>query len=897
MDDLLREFLTETAESLDVVDQELVKLEREPNNEDVLSRIFRLVHTVKGTCGFLGLGRLEKVAHVSETLLGKFRDGLLTANPAAITLILQSLDRIKSILADLEATEKEPEGDDSELIERLDRAAKGDFGDGASSASAPASAAKAAPAPQPAKAAPAVAADDAATTLGRPLKPGEVDLEALEAAFRAAPGPEEAPAPAAAPKAVEAAKADAKQDGKSEPSVAQQSIRVNVDVLEDLMTMVSELVLTRNQLLDMVRKLDNSEFKVPLQRLSNVTAELQEGVMKTRMQPIGNAWQKLPRIVRDLAHELGKKIELNMVGAETELDRQVLELIRDPLTHMVRNSADHGLETLAERKAAGKSETGTITLKAYHEGGHIIVEIADDGRGLNTDKIKAKALERGLASEAELEKMTESQIHKFIFAAGFSTAAKVTNVSGRGVGMDVVRTNIELIGGTVDLTSKLGQGSTFSIKIPLTLAIVPALIVAATDQRFAIPQTAVVELVRAKPGTDYRIETINATPVLRLRNRLLPVVYLSEVLGISDASARPVDGAYVVVTRVAGQTFGIVVDAVYDTQEIVVKPSSSLLRDLTMFSGNTILGDGSVIMIIDPNGVAKTIQRDAAAAGAEAEATARSAQVRDDRTALLVFRAGSSEPKAVPLALVTRLEEIKADTIEHANGRTLVQYRGKLMPLVTADPMQSYKTDGRQPALVFTDGDRSIGLAVDEIVDIVEDTLKIEMKAESVGRIGSAVVRGKATEIVDVSYYLTQGYSDWFQRTADDEEKKAKRVLLVDDSAFFRNMITPLLEVAGYDVVPVDGADAAFRLKDQGVMFDCIISDIEMPGTDGYAFAMAVKSDQEWRGLPLVALTSRSEPKDIARGREAGFDEYVVKSDRDRLIEVLENKLKVEEAA
>ena len=373
------------------------------------------------------------------------------------------------------------------------------------------------------------------------------------------------------------------------------------------MTMVSELVLTRNQLLEIARRNEDTEFKVPLQRLSNVTAELQEGVMKTRMQPIGNAWQKLPRIIRDLAGELNKDIELEMHGADTELDRQVLDLIKDPLTHMVRNSADHGLETPEQRRAARKPEKGTIRLSAYHEGGHIIIEIADDGRGLNTARIKQKVIEQGLATESEIEKMTEAQIHKFIFAAGFSTAAVVTSVSGRGVGMDVVKTNIDQIGGTIDVKSMPGEGSSFTIKIPLTLAIVSALIVEAGGDRFAIPQLAVIELVRAQGNSEHRIEHIKDAPVLRLRNKLLPLIHLKKLLKMDGAEASDAENGFIVVTQVGNQTFGIVVDTVFHTEEIVVKPMSSKLRHIAMFSGNTILGDGSVIMIIDPNGIAQAV--------------------------------------------------------------------------------------------------------------------------------------------------------------------------------------------------------------------------------------------------------------------------------------------------
>ncbi|TDI61132.1 MAG: chemotaxis protein CheA, partial [Alphaproteobacteria bacterium] len=368
----------------------------------------------------------------------------------------------------------------------------------------------------------------------------------------------------------------------SQPSIAKQNIRVNIGLLENLMNLVSELVLTRNQLLQMVRGKTDSEFAEPLQRLSHATTELQEGVMKTRMQPIGNAWNPFPRIVRNLALELDKKIDLQMLGAETELDRQVLELIKDPLTHMVRNSGDHGIETPAERKAAGKSETGTITLNAYHEGGHIIIEVTDDGRGIAVDKVKAKAIANGLATEAELEGMTEKQIQQFIFKPGFSTAETVTNVSGRGVGMDVVKTNIEKIGGTVELKSVEGKGSAFIVKIPLTLAIVSALVVECAGERFAIPQTSVVELVRASGNSEHTIEMINNAPVLRLRERLLPLVSLRDLLALDDADQSTSEGegendereAFIIVTSVGAYSIGIVVDKVYDTEEIVVKPVS-----------------------------------------------------------------------------------------------------------------------------------------------------------------------------------------------------------------------------------------------------------------------------------------------------------------------------------
>ena len=909
MDDLLREFLTETSESLDTVDNQLVRFEQEPNNAKILDNIFRLVHTIKGTCGFLGLPRLEALAHAAETLMGKFRDGMPVTGEA-VTLILTTIDRIKDLLGQLEATEAEPEGADRDLIDELEAMVER----GMAAMAAGAAAAPAAPAAK--KETQGTLIDQ---TLERPLRPGEVSLDELERAFRetaievpaahekpaapvaqaaAAPQPAEKPAAPAAKTEAVAVKKDAKParkaaaaDGEMAESdkVANQSIRVNVDTLEHLMTMVSELVLTRNQLLEIARRNEDTEFKVPLQRLSNVTAELQEGVMKTRMQPIGNAWQKLPRIVRDLSSELGKQIELEMHGADTELDRQVLDLIKDPLTHMVRNSADHGLETPAERLAAGKGEQGTIRLSAYHEGGHIIICIADNGRGLNTEKIKAKALSSGLVTEAELEKMSEAQIHKFIFAPGFSTAAAITSVSGRGVGMDVVRTNIDQIGGTIDIKSVAGEGSSVTIKIPLTLAIVSALIVEAAGDRFAIPQLSVVELVRARANSEHRIERIKDTAVLRLRNKLLPLIHLKKLLKIDDGAASDPENGFIVVTQVGSQTFGIVVDGVFHTEEIVVKPMSTKLRHIDMFSGNTILGDGAVIMIIDPNGIAKAL----GAAGSSAHDMADDNSAHhigsgEQTTSLLVFRAGSSQPKAVPLGLVTRLEELPADKIEFSNGRYMVQYREQLMPLVSMEGV-TIATQGTQPILVFADDGRSMGLVVDEIIDIVEERLNIEVGGSASGILGSAVIKGQATEVIDVGHFLPMAFADWFTRKEMKPSMHSQSVLLVDDSAFFRNMLAPVLKAAGYRVRTAPTAQeglAALRAQS----FDVVLTDIEMPDMNGFEFAEVIRSDSNLGSMPIIGLSALVSPAAIERGRQAGFHDYVAKFDRPGLIAALKEQ-------
>jgi two-component system chemotaxis sensor kinase CheA len=877
MDDLLREFLTETNESLDTVDVELVRFEQEPNNAQILGNIFRLVHTIKGTCGFLNLPRLEALTHAAEAMMGKFRDGMPVTGEA-VSLILSTIDRVKDLLDELERHQAEPVGDDGDLIRQLHHMAN-------------------------AGSAPARPAEPEVTTgslvyqvLERPLRPGEVPLDELERVFRETSGPEpgktapvSTPQSSAAPAAAGEDKGEiSADDERPESKVARQSIRVQVDTLENLMTMVSELVLTRNQLLEIVRRHEDSEFKAPLQQLSNVTAELQESIMKTRMQPIGVAWQKLPRIVRDLAGELGKSIELELHGAETELDRQVLDFIKDPLLHMVRNSADHGLELPQERRAAGKPDKGTIRLSAYHEGGQIVIEIADDGRGLDVERIKARALANGLASEADLEKLSDAQINKFIFTPGFSTASTVTSISGRGVGMDVVRSNIDQIGGTIDVQSVAGRGTSITIKIPLTLAIIAALIIECAGDRFAIPQLAVAELVRVRAGAEHRIERIKNAAVLRLRDKLLPLVDLRKLLKIDDGQRGDVEGDFIVVVQVGNETFGVVVDAVFHTEEIVVKPLSSRLSHITMFSGNTILGDGSVIMIIDPNGVAEALGTTALRVDKALGRDEAAGEEQRQTESILLFRAGSAQPKAVPISLVTRLEVIGASTIETSGDRQFVQYRGQLMPLIPAAADMARREQGTQPLLVFSDEGRSMGLLVDEIVDIVEDNLTIEVKSERPGVLGSAVIKGQATEVLDIGHYLPLAYHDWFE-WKDRVPGTGREVLLVDDAAFFRHMLAPVLGAAGYSVTTAASAAEALTLVRRGRRFDAVVTDIEMPEMNGFELAEKLR-DEPRGGVPVIGLTALVSAEAVERGRRAGLHDFVAKFDRRGLLAALKEQ-------
>lgn len=908
MDDLISEFIEESSESIAVLDSELVHLEQNPNDERILGNIFRLVHTIKGTCGFLGLSRLEHVAHAAENILGKIRDKTMDVTPLAISLILESLDRIKDLMAHLASAGAEPEGSDAELIGRLNAFVAGDLVDEAPAA---------APDPEVVTAVEEASKGDAlpedAAKLAKELAKGMPetffgDDPALQALFDATPALVEvavpakaeapkaaAPAPAPKPQAEESTKAKVTAaleqavnkgleaagdaDKKGGGDIANQSIRVSIDVLESLMQMVGELVLTRNQLLQLVRGAQDKQFTLPIQRLSLITSELQEQVMKTRMQPIGNAWAKFPRMIRDLSMELGKKIELRMLGAETELDRQLLEMIKDPLTHMVRNSADHGLEKPEDRRAAGKSDVGTVTLSAYHEGGHIIIEISDDGRGINVDRVKQKAIANGLATAEELAAMSDNQINQFIFKAGFSTAEVVTSVSGRGVGMDVVRTNIEKIGGTIELISKFGKGSTFNIKIPLTLAIVSVLVLESGGQRFAIPQINVLELVRATQTSQYRIEEISGSAVLRLRDKLLPLLSLSELLLIEEKrNHAKADSSYIIVCKVGGLEFGLIVDQIFDTEEIVVKPKSELLRELDIYSGTTILGDGSVIMILDPGGIARRVGKADGAKSSASDAVAT--LVDEDHISFLLFSAGGKNPKAIPLELVARLEEIDTATIEYSSGNPVVQYRDTLMRLVMVEGMEMPAHQTCE-VMVFQYDGRIMGMVVEQILDIVKAPYALKMKSKQAGLMGSMVLAGKTTDILDISHYVTEVFGSAGNEIKDQTPLK---VLFAEDSPFFRNMTIPFLEQAGLEVFAVDSGEAALDFLRQNNSIDIVVTDIEMPGMGGFELTRVIKKDPALCHLPVYGFTSTVNEKLVEQAKQSGFVDYIEKTNRTQLI-------------
>ena len=899
MDDIVREFLVESNENLDQLDRDLVALEKDPQARDILASIFRTVHTIKGTSGFLGFGKLESVTHVGESLLSKMRDGELVLNAEITSGLLAMVDAVREMLANIEGTGQEGDRDYQGVIDSLTSLQS-------STPKTTPETAEVASSPPPPSPQEDTEEEPGVKRLGEILvengkaSPAQVQA-ALEKQLKGDPrrlGEILVESGSAKPTDV----LEAVQEQKEIRALAttDSNIRVDVGLLDKLMNLVGELVLARNQILQFSTTQQDPVFLSTSQHLNLITTELQEGVMKTRMQPIGNIWARFPRLVRDLATSCGKQVRIEMEGKETELDKTLVEAIKDPLTHVVRNSVDHGIETPQERLARGKPAEGRLFLSAFHEGGQVNIEISDDGAGVNLEQVKQKAIERGVITLDHATRMSEREILNLIFLPGFSTAKKVTNVSGRGVGMDVVKTNVEKIGGTVDIQSRPGQGTTLKIKIPLTLAIIPALIVTSGGDRYAIPQVSLLELVRLE-GEQARkgVEMIHGAPVYRLRGHLLPLVYLRRELkgagdaqGQTDVGAELLDfavartkhqawfgrlrqfldgkatltveeagshkecalgkwlyakglkdfgdvgeivelekshagfhalvrqivtlaaaGSYaqaeqafsdvkptsdkivelltaaerkvresknvnIVVLQADDRQFGLVVDAINDTEEIVVKPLGKQLKGIVTFAGATIMGDGRVALILDVLGLAQraSVVSEVRDHGV-GEKTAGAEVRREDVESLLLLRGPDDGRMAIPLSLVARLEEFNRQNVERAEGRHVVQYRGQILPLIY---LSSALLERRQQArslgesepggenekiqvVVYADRGRSIGLVVDRILDITHEKAAARTQAGRKGTLGSVVVQGRVTELLDVKGIIQADDPSFFQ--------------------------------------------------------------------------------------------------------------------------------------
>ncbi len=727
LDNVIKLFLVETNENLNQFELELIALEKGSAGEETIQVLFRILHSFKGTCGFLGYPRLEKLAHAGENLLFHLREGNVKISTTITNLLMKMSDLIRGGINHIEKDRKEPESDNADFIAQIEETIKN-----SSPASKPASKE---PAPEKME--------------NTPEKSDNT--------------PEKIQIAAEIPEAVRE-----NMENIQKSSIADATIHVDVELLDRIMNHVGELVLARNQVLQHSLKSDDHAFIANAQKLNLITTKLQEVVMKTRMQPVSNVLNQLPRVVRDVSQACGKEVELLLEGGETELDKTLLEAVRDPLLHIVRNAVDHGIESPKEREKKNKPRKGTLTVKAFHESGQVIVEISDDGAGIQLEKIKEIALQKGLITAEKLARLNEREITNLIFLPGLSTAGQVTKVSGRGVGMDVVRTNVEKIGGAIDLHSRPDRGTTIIIKIPLTLAIVPALIVSCNDDLYAIPQLSLLELVRLE-GDQIKemVDTIQGAPVYRLRGELLPLVYLNKVLDPQSA-VRNDNSLNMVILQAENHPFGLVVDQIFDTEEIVVKPLSKKLKYLNYYSGATIMGDGKVALILDVLGLARlcnvvTTDQDELAAVKAAAGDEQTA--RRNLTTLLLFRLGESNQMAVDLGAVARLEEFASADIESAGDREVIQYRGLIIPLIRIrDHVQHRHSEvvdsDRIQVVVYNHSGRSAGLVVDTIVDIIQDQVSIEKADASEGILGTAIIQKRVTQIIDAERLVARALNE-----------------------------------------------------------------------------------------------------------------------------------------
>ncbi len=744
MDEIVQEFLAESAEGLEQFDRDIIELETNPSSHDHLSSAFRIFHTIKGTSGFLGYPLLEEVTHGAETLLSLLRDQELVLDKNRTNVLLAAGDTIRVILAAIGDTGLEPDMNVDEIVARLKEAQSSGT-------------------PQPSVNPPSPATqssengvetnrdavgDDSATGSG-------LSTDQQDTSQKSSP-----PVSTMPESQLESGSAGAR-------SITDRTVRVDVELLDTLMRQVGELVLARNEVISSADHFEDIALSQTVSRLSLIVSELQEGVMKTRMQPLAHMWSSLPRLVRDLCAQFNKKVNLEMDGGETELDRTVLEAIRGPFTHLIRNSLDHGIEDPDVRVAKGKQPTGQLTVRAFHEGGQVVLETIDDGGGINLEKVASKAISTGLLSQEQIDRMSQREIIELIFSPGFSTAEKVTSVSGRGVGMDVVRSNIESIGGTVDVYSEFDRGTTFRIRIPLTLAIIPALLISSRQQRFAIPQPNLVEMLHiGTQASPTEIEQIGEASVFRLRGDLLPLVRLDKLLGFPD-DGRPSDGpATVAVLQDDELKFGLIFDEVFETQEIVVKPLGSLVKQIDAFAGATILGDGSVALILDVAGLASLggIKDAAIRISFEGKSSHEDKIDEGSKSAFVILRVGENRTVAIPVDQIARLEEIEANDVEKSGEIDVVQYRGSLMRLVRLHEVLGILghtvVPGEPLKVVVHESDHGpIGFVVADMVDVLEDTVDLMDVDSGYGLAGAVVLHGRVTDVLDLEAAIL-----WMQR-------------------------------------------------------------------------------------------------------------------------------------
>ena len=868
IDRVLSDFIVESQENLERLDHEFVALEHDPNNEELLASIFRTIHTIKGSAGFLNLTNLEQVSHYAEDVLARLREHSLTLNDEMVTSLLHAVDSIKSILLTLEKTGEEGNVDTLEVVMELKKITEQGAEDIAE-----------------------VLSGVEEKLLSDGLEPDEeLNVSSPKTSSKDSKNEETPGKNAKISEAME----------HSLSSVEDTRIHVDVNLLDQLMNLTGELVLSRNQVVQFASTIEERNFRAVTQRMNVVVSELQEIVMKTRMQPVKKVFGVFPRLVRDISKLHGKDVQLVMEGQNTELDRTLMEGIKDPLTHLVRNALDHGVESPGVRRQLGKPPSATIFIRAYHEGGQVIVEIEDDGAGMDVERIKAKAVREQLISPQQAEEMSERNIINLIFRPGFSTAETVTSISGRGVGMDVVKKNLDKIGGIIDIHSVQHKGTTFKVRIPITLAIIPVLIIKSGEQRFAIPQVNLEELLMLQSDADVEkgIEEIYGAEVYRLRGELLPLLRLNKILNLPEVEKKS-ENTHVVVLSAGEVRFGLIIDEVGDTEEIVVKPLSKHVKQIYCYDGATIMGDGKVALILNVNGLFRVAQftledikkAELADAGRE---ELDLAVTGDHHQTIVLFKAGDNEYYGVPLAFVIRLEKFSASQIEYSGGRQVMQYRNEILPLLRLEEYFNIPQtpDPEMLSLIVFAVEKQIGLVVQDIIDTVEINTHIDTETfQQQGVLGSTIVQGHSVLILDIHGLIEMAYPTWYKKffvsKLSEEDREGVRVLLVEDSTFFLNIERSYLEAAGYQVSTAEnGQEALEKLEKQN--FDIVVTDIDMPLCNGYELTRQIKADDRWKHLPVMAVTSLTGEKDREKGLESGIDEYQVKLDRDEVLRALE---------
>jgi two-component system chemotaxis sensor kinase CheA len=972
-DEILQGFIEESLEHLADIENDLLAIEEGGADIDVdlVNKVFRAAHSIKGGAGFMGLTVIQNLAHAAENVLGLIRSEKLVPTPDIINVLLMASDELQQLIENVETSN---EVDITEHVNALNaiyetgQAPAADSGDKTEQQPEEPAEEAAAEAVEEqsgseAEAAPQTESDSPETTTEPDIAQEQASAPEPEPEPVQPPPPEPAPAPSPAP-ATQAKKGKKTAKKSKTAHKADTTIRVTVSLLDQLMNLAGELVLSRNQLLQTITSGDVRNAEAVGQRIDLVTSELQEAIMLTRMQPIGNVFNKFPRVVRDLSKKLGKQMDLTIVGKDVELDKTIIEAINDPLTHLVRNSVDHGIEPPDERIRKGKNPKGLIVLKAYHEAGQVVIEISDDGKGLDGNILAETAINKGLITQEQAKTMSEKERVNLILLPGFSTAKKVTDVSGRGVGMDVVKTNLDQLGGSIEIESEVGKGTTISVKLPLTLAIIPCQIVMTGGERYAIPQVNLEELLRIPASrVKERIERVGDAEVVRLRGNLLPLIRLSDVLDIprtyydptsdetkpdrrqnvadrrsrasalfnnqenaenekpesvtlkrtgTDRRQSPASALNIVVVSTGAMKYGLIVDRLHDSEEIVIKPLGRHLQQCKGYAGATIMGDGRIALILDVSNLSQMAgltSLDGTERANELAEAAKDAIIKaKDKQALLTFSSAPEEQFAVPLNQVERVEKIKRSDIEDVGGRRVMQYRGGSLPLISIDEVAMVQPLSDQDDLlviVFNLAGKDIGLLAIGPIDAIEVAANVDdMTLKQTGIMGSAIISGHTTMLVDIFEMVQTINPDWFadhpisETVVSPDSDFIPTILIVEDSNFFRNQVRGYMEEAGFNVLEAeDGVEALEVLEENVDDITMVVTDIEMPNMDGFELTEKIRQEPRFAQLPVIALTTLAGDEDVAKGKAVGIDEYHIKLDKERLMECVHRIVKEAEPA